>query len=77
MEPELLTQVSKDRSALRKLQQLVENVSSSGEGRVRIQRVLDRAKMMPRLPTNAKVSENRVMGCTSQVDTFFFLWYTL
>lgn len=67
VEPELLSPVSKDESALKKLHQLVEDVSSADEGRARVQRVLGYAKKIPRLPADAKVPENRVMGCTSQV----------
>ncbi|KAG0601934.1 hypothetical protein M758_11G149000 [Ceratodon purpureus] len=67
VEPELLAPIGNEESGVRKLQQLVEEVSKSGDGRARVQRVLDHAMKMPRLPAEAKVSENRVMGCTSQV----------
>lgn len=67
VEPELLTPISKEENGLPKLQQLVAEVARPGDGRARLQRVLDHATKIPRLPTDAKVSENRVMGCTSQV----------
>lgn len=69
VEPELLAPIGNEQSGVKKLQQLVEEVSKSGDGRARVQRVLDHAMKMPRLPAEAKVSENRVMGCTSQVGT--------
>lgn len=73
IEPELLTPVGNEESGIKKLQQLVEDVSKCGEGRARLRRVLDRAAKMPRLPAEVKVSDNRVMGCTSQVVTDLFL----
>lgn len=67
VEPELLTPIGNEESGVKKLQRLAEEVGKSGDGRERVQRVLDHAMKTPRLPVEAKVSENRVMGCTSQV----------
>lgn len=69
VEPELLTPIGNEESGVKKLQRLAEEVGKSGDGRERVQRVLDHAMKTPRLPVEAKVSENRVMGCTSQVVT--------
>jgi len=71
VEPELLTPISKGENGLPKLQRLVEEVARSGDGRMRLQLILEYATKMPRLPADAKVGENRVMGCTAQV------WLTL
>jgi sulfur transfer protein SufE len=67
VEPELLAPIGNEESGVQKLQQLVEEVAKAGDGRARVRRVLDHATKMPRLPAKAKVAENRVMGCTSQV----------
>jgi quinolinate synthase len=67
VEPELVAPMSKEENGLQKLQRLVEEVGQSGDGRARLQRLLSHANKMPHLPSDARVSENRVMGCTSQV----------
>lgn len=54
-------------SGLEKLHQMVQDVSSVSDTRARIQIIMELATQLPRLPAEAKVSANRVMGCTSQV----------
>lgn len=67
VEPELMQASTAEDSGLEKLHQMVKNVSSVGDTRARIQIIMELAAQLPRLPREAKVSANRVMGCTSQV----------
>lgn len=55
----------KEDGSLGKLQ--VGEVASSGDSRARLQRILDHAAQLPRLP-GAKVATNRVMGPTVKVS---------
>lgn len=77
VEPELMQASTAEDSGLEKLHQMVKNVSSVGDTRARIQIIMELAAQLPRLPTEAKVSANRVMGCTSQVTHSILLSFLL
>jgi quinolinate synthase len=68
IEHELMTSAGEEKKAgIERLQYLVEEISKLGDSRDRMHRVLEYASKLCCLPAEAKISANRVMGCTAQV----------
>ncbi|KAH8975738.1 hypothetical protein BDL97_01G174500 [Sphagnum fallax] len=68
IEHELMTSAGEEKKAgIERLQYLVEEITKLGDSRDRMHRVLEYASKLGCLPAEAKISANRVMGCTAQV----------
>jgi hypothetical protein len=68
IEHELMTSAGEEKKVgIERLQYLVEEISKLGDSRDRMHRVLEYASKLCCLPAEAKISANRVMGCTAQV----------
>ncbi|CAM6044530.1 unnamed protein product [Sphagnum compactum] len=68
IEHELMTSAGEEkRVGIERLQYLVEEITKLGDSRDRMHRVLEYASKLCCLPAEAKISANRVMGCTAQV----------
>jgi len=78
IEHELMTSAGEEKKAgIERLQYLVEEITKLGDSRDRMHRVLEYASKLGCLPAEAKISANRVMGCTAQVCSTGGLFSTL